>query len=72
MRDDVSVEAVWPMFEQKARAKNIDPTRFAERLTARESHYKQRWDRELSDLEPDLAPFTQVIRQLRRRLRGYA
>lgn len=71
VREGVDVETVWPLFEQKAHAKNIDPQRFAERLSAREPHYRQRWERELSDLEPDVTPFEQVIRELRRQLRDH-
>lgn len=71
VREDVDVEVVWPMFEQKARAKNLDPARFSERLSAREPQYRRRWEQELSDLEPDVPPFEQVIRQLRRQLRDH-
>jgi hypothetical protein len=69
VREGVDVETVWPMFEEKARAKDIDPARFAERLSAREAQYRRRWETELSDLEPRVAPFDQVIRELRRALR---
>ena len=71
VREGVSVEAAWPIFEQKARAKNLDPGRFTESLAAREPRYRRRWEQELSDLEPDVPPFEQVIRQLRRQLRDY-
>lgn len=71
VREGVDPESVWPMFEQKARVKRIDPARFAERLSAREPDYDRRWVRELSDLEPDFAPFAKVIRELRRALRPY-
>lgn len=71
VREGIDVETVWPMFEQKARAKDLDPGRFSERLSAREPQYKRRWERELSDLEPDVAPFEEVIRQLRRELRDH-
>ena len=71
VREDVDVEVVWPMFEQKARAKNLDPARFTERLSAREPQYNRLWELELSDLEPDIPPFEQVMRQLRRQLRAY-
>lgn len=71
VREGVDVATVWPMFEQKARAKDLDPARFAERLSDREPQYAQRWERELSDLEPDVPAFEQVIRQLRRELRSY-
>ena len=71
VREDVDVEVVWPMFEQKARAKNLDPARFSERLSAREPQYRRRWEQELSDLEPDAPPFEEVIRELRRDLRDF-
>ena len=71
MREDVDVEVVWPMFEQKARAKNLDPARFSERLSAREPQYRRRWEQERSDLEPDVPPFEQVVRQLHRQLRDH-
>lgn len=71
VREGVDVDAVWPMFEEKARAKNIDPARFTDRLSTREPQYRQQWDEELSDLEPDIAPFEQVMRELRRKLRDH-
>ena len=71
VREGTDVETVWPTFEQKTRAKNLDPARFTERLSAREPQYRRRWEQELSDLEPDVAPFEQVIRQLRRTLREH-
>jgi predicted nucleotidyltransferase component of viral defense system len=71
VREGVDVETVWLMFEQKTRARNLDPARFTERLSAREPQYRRRWERELSDLEPEVPPFEQVIRQLRRQLRDY-
>jgi len=71
VREDVDVEVVWPLFEQKTRAKNLDPARFTERLSAREPQYKRLWELELSDLEPEVPPFEQVMRQLRRQLRAY-
>ena len=71
VREGVNVDAAWPMFEQKARAKDLDPELFTERLALREPLYKRRWEQELSDLEPDVSPFEQVIRQLRRLLRDY-
>jgi hypothetical protein len=71
VREGIDVETVWPLFEEKTRAKNLDPARFSERLSAREPQYRRRWEQELSDLEPDVAPFEEVIRQLRRELRRY-
>jgi uncharacterized protein len=71
VREGVKVERVWPLFEVKTRAKNLDPRKFSERLSAREPRYKRRWEQELSDLEPAVAPFEEVIRQLRRELREH-
>jgi uncharacterized protein len=71
VREGVDVEKVWPLFEEKTRAKDLDPGRFRERLSARESRYRRRWVQELADLEPDVAPFETVIRQLRRELRNH-
>jgi hypothetical protein len=71
VREAVEVETVWPLFEDKTRAKNLEPSRFSERLSGREPQYKRRWEPELSDLEPDVAPFEEVIRQLRRKLRDH-
>jgi predicted nucleotidyltransferase component of viral defense system len=71
VREGIEVEMVWPLFEEKSRAKNLDPGRFSERLAAREPQYRQRWERELADLEPDVPPFEEVIRKLRRTLRNY-
>lgn len=71
VREGVDVETAWPLFEEKTRAKSLDPERFSERLSAREPQYKRRWAQELSDLEPDVVPFEEVIRQLRRELRNH-
>lgn len=71
VREGTKVEMVWPLFEEKTRAKNLDPGRFSERLSAREPHYRRRWEQEFSDREPDVAPFEEVIRQLRRALRDH-
>jgi len=71
VREGIEVETAWPLFEEKTRARNLDPERFSERLSAREPQYKRRWEQELSDLEPEMAPFEEVIRQLRRELRDH-
>jgi uncharacterized protein len=71
VREGIEVDMVWPLFEEKTRAKNLDPGRFSERLSAREPQYRRRWERELADLEPDVPPFDEVIRQLRRALRDH-
>jgi predicted nucleotidyltransferase component of viral defense system len=71
VREGIEVEMVWPLYEEKTRAKNLDPGRFSERLSAREPQYRRRWEQELADLEPDVPPFEEVIRQLRRALRDH-
>ena len=71
VREGIEVDLVWPLFEEKTRAKNLDPRRFSERLAAREPHYRRRWEQELADLEPDVPPVDEVIRQLRRALRDH-
>ncbi len=71
VRERVDVEDAWAIFEQKARFKNRDSVEFAERLASREPQYRQRWQEELSDLEPNAPPFDEVIRQLRRGLRDH-
>jgi predicted nucleotidyltransferase component of viral defense system len=71
VQEAVDVEDAWTIFERKARFKNLDPARFAERLASRESQYRQHWQNELADLEPDLRPFDESIRQLRRALREH-
>lgn len=71
VREGIEVGMVWPLFEEKARAKNLDPGRFSERLAAREPQYRRRWEQELADLEPDVPPFEEVLRQLRRALRDH-
>jgi hypothetical protein len=71
VQEAVDVGDAWTIFEQKARFKNLDPARFAERLASRESQYRQHWQNELADLERDLRPFDEVIRQLRRALREH-
>ncbi len=71
VRERVDVDEAWARFEEKARFKDLDPARLAERLDAREPQYRRRWEQELSDLEPDLLPFDEVIRQLRRALREH-
>ena len=71
VREGIEVQTVWPLFEEKTRAKSLDPGRFGERLSARELHYRQRWEQELADVEPDVPPFDEIIRQLRRALRDH-
>jgi predicted nucleotidyltransferase component of viral defense system len=61
---------VWPLFERKARHRQLDsslfPTRFEERLP----QYKARWTKELSDHVPGEPPqFEALVRAVRRALR---
>ncbi|HEX4519551.1 MAG TPA: nucleotidyl transferase AbiEii/AbiGii toxin family protein [Gaiellaceae bacterium] len=71
VREGVDVDESWARFVEKARFKSLQPAAFAERLDAREPQYRRRWEQELADLERDLRPFDEVVRQLRRALRGH-
>jgi uncharacterized protein len=65
----VDVNHAWELFEAKARAKNIEPSKFEERLNSREQQYRKQWDRELGDLDPGYVDANTVFRELRRALR---
>lgn len=68
----VDLIEAWPLFERKARHKEIDPMLFAERFRSRLRQYEQRWNRELENLVQDEAPhFEEVSRRVRRHLRAY-
>lgn len=69
--EGVHLGDVWPMFEEKARHKNVDPERFFERFDARVPQYEDRWGVEMAEhLAGDLPHFEAVRRELKRRLRS--
>ncbi|HEX9697749.1 MAG TPA: nucleotidyl transferase AbiEii/AbiGii toxin family protein [Actinomycetota bacterium] len=69
---EVSLDEVWPMFEEKTRHKALDPATFFARFDARILEYEARWESEMSEHLPgELPHFEALLRQLRRRLRPY-
>jgi predicted nucleotidyltransferase component of viral defense system len=69
VHERVDADRAWEMFEAKARAKNIEPSKFKERLDSREPQYRRQWDREIGDLDPGFVDANTVFRELRRALR---
>lgn len=67
---DVSAQEIWPLFERKARHRQVHPERFASRFSERESEWERRWDDELFEYSLGEAPhFDGVLRAVRRELR---
>jgi len=66
----VSLVDVRPLFERKATAKGLDPATFAGRLEDRLPRYKDRWHNEMSDHLREPPRIDDVIRVVRRHLRG--
>ena len=60
-------------FEQKARAKGLDPADLGERLDARQKTLARNWEGRLRDQVLEVPPFDGTWRQIRRVLRqaGY-
>ena len=67
---DVSLAEVRPVFEEKARAKGIDPSVFAASFDDRIGRYERRWDDEMEQHLADPPHFDEVVRALRRHLRS--
>jgi uncharacterized protein len=67
----VSAKEIRPLFERKARHKNVDPIIFAERFEMRLRAYRDGWDDEMSEHVPRGAHigFEEVVRAVRRQLR---
>lgn len=62
---------VWPLFERKARHRQLDPSLFQTRFEERLPQYQARWANELSDHVPGEPPqFETLLRAVRRALRG--
>ena len=66
----VSLNDVRPLFERKTIAKGLDPGAFASRFEERLLRYKARWLNEMSDHLREPPPIDDVIRVVRRHLRG--
>jgi predicted nucleotidyltransferase component of viral defense system len=67
---DVDFAGVRPLFERKTNAKGIDPASFEERFKDRLDRYKTRWETEMPEHVADPPRFDDVVRVVRRRLRG--
>lgn len=65
----LSLAEVRPLYERKARAKNLDPGTFAQRFEDRVERYDQRWSTEMSEHLADPPRFDDVLRIVRRQLR---
>jgi len=62
-------EAVWPLFERKARHRDRDPGRFGDYFNDRVPRWEERWDRELVEYVTSPPHFDGVLRAVRRVLR---
>lgn len=67
---DVSLDETRPLFEQKVRAKGLDPATFSKKFDDRIDKYKSRWDQEMSDHLAEPPRFDDVVRVVRRHLRN--
>jgi predicted nucleotidyltransferase component of viral defense system len=68
----VSLAEIRPLFERKARAKNIDPKTFRDRFEDRVERYKKRWAAEMAEHMADAPNLDDVVRVVRRHLRAAA
>jgi predicted nucleotidyltransferase component of viral defense system len=66
----VSLAEIRPLFERKARAMRIDPNSFPDRFEDRIERYKRRWNNEMGEHLSDPPRFDNVVRIVRRHLRG--
>ncbi len=66
----LSLAEIRPLFERKARAKNLEPGTFAQRFEDRVERYGQRWDTEMSEHLAGPPRFDDVVRIVRRHLRA--
>jgi predicted nucleotidyltransferase component of viral defense system len=67
--NDIDAEAVWPLFERKARHRDREPSRFGESFDNRMPRWEERWDRELIEYTASPPEFDGVLRSVRRALR---
>ena len=65
----VDAEAIWPLFERKARHRDRDPGRFGDCFADRELRWRERWDRELAEYVVSPPHLDGVLRAVRRELR---
>jgi predicted nucleotidyltransferase component of viral defense system len=67
---DVSLGEIRPLFERKARARGLDPDSMPQRFEDRVERYSRRWDQEMCEHLRDPPRFDDVVRVVRRHLRG--
>lgn len=67
---ELSLADVRPLFERKARAKQLDPSSFAARFEDRLARYRTRWNTEMSEHLAEPPRFDDVVRVVRRHLRS--
>lgn len=65
----VDAEAIWPLFERKARHRDRDPDRFGDSFTDRAPRWEERWAKELIEYITSPPLFDGVLRAVRRELR---
>jgi len=65
----VDAEAIWPLFERKARHRKRDPDRFGDYFDDREPRWRERWDKELAEYVTSPPHFDGALRAVRRELR---
>jgi predicted nucleotidyltransferase component of viral defense system len=68
----VVLDEVLPLFERKARSKGLNPASFRDRFEDRIERYKRRWITEMSEHVANPPRFDDVVRAVRRQLRGSA
>ncbi len=72
LAEDVGVDfsEIRPLFERKSVARGIDPVSFGDRFNERLGRYRSRWINEMSEHVTDPPRFDDVVRVVRRHLRG--
>ena len=66
----LSLAETRPLFEQKTRAKGLDPNSFAQRFEDRVARYAERWSTEMTEHLADPPRFEDAVRVVRRNLRN--
>jgi hypothetical protein len=68
---ELDVDGIWPVFQRKARHKDIDPDRFGEAFEKRLPGWRARWEREMEEhVVGELPEFNRVERAVKRVLRS--
>lgn len=67
--NEVDAEAVWPLFERKARHRDREPGLFSKSFDDRVPRWEERWDKELIEYTTSPPEFNGVLRSVRRELR---